>query len=404
MAKPNLKQSPFFEFLNRRDNPSFEHFEADSIQDEEFIDWNSHLMPYEYREGDAEFEYKAVREACALCDISPMRKIRITGQDASPFLDRLLTRPATSLDSNRAQYVVFCNDDGTLKDDAILYKFSPNDYLLLPSDIDHSPYFKAVAKQSDLTQIQFAECTSSLVGLALQGPAATGVALAMGFEGIDQLTPFEIRDMAINTSSVMVARMGFTADLGYEFWLKPEDVELMCDLISSVRAETSLDIPGYGLSALEACRIEGGFVVAGWDFATELDEVPGFERSPFEVGLAWTIDMDNRNFVGKEALARVKGNSRYLLRRLVCDQELELEGLDLFANINDEPLLIGSINCASWSWGQNATIGNASIFRSNRNIVDAWVEVEGKKIAIRLQKGGFVNFKRRNEVPAPNLL
>jgi glycine cleavage system aminomethyltransferase T len=41
----------------------------------------------------------------------------------------------------RATYTVFCNDNGSLKDDAILYKFGDDDYLLMPSDIDHSPYF-----------------------------------------------------------------------------------------------------------------------------------------------------------------------------------------------------------------------------------------------------------------------
>ena len=394
-----LKQSPFFEFFNRRPDPSFTTFESTSIQDEDYSDWNGHLRPYDY--GDAETEYRAVRNECAFCDVSPMRKIRITGKDATALLDVLLTRQASTLDNYRAQYVVFCNEDGTLKDDAILYKFSETDYLLLPSDIDHSPYFKTVANDHGLTEVGFTESTSSLAGLALQGPCSADVASEMGFSGIESLEPFEIRNMDINGREIMVARMGFTADLGFEFWIKPEDTGLFQELIKSVRQSTGLAIQGYGLSALEACRIEGGFVVAGWDFATEVDDAPGFERAPSEVGLAWTVDMKGADFIGKESLTKIKGQTRYLIRRLSTNIHADLEGLDIFASIDGEERIVGSVNCATWSWGQRATIGNASIFRGDKDVTDAWVLMEGERIKIELQKGGFVNFPRRNEVPAP---
>jgi len=55
---------------------------------------------------------------------SPIRKIRVTGTGAGDFFDRLLTRPVSELPAMRAMYTVFCNEDGSLKDDAILYKFA----------------------------------------------------------------------------------------------------------------------------------------------------------------------------------------------------------------------------------------------------------------------------------------
>jgi len=397
-----LKPASFFEFLNRRVDPSFQSFYDSAFQDKDFIDWNGHLMPYDY--GDAAAEYHAIRNDCALCDVSPMRKIRITGADAGAFLDVLVTSPVSTLAAYRAQYVIFCNTDGSLKDDAIIYKFAAEDYLLLPSDIDHTPYFNSLAESNGLHDVSFDECTDRLAGLALQGPQAANAAIAMGFTDIETLAPFEIQNMSVQGMEILVARMGFTADLGYEFWLAPEYIHGFSDLITQARTTRQLDIPGYGLSALEACRIEGGFVVAGWDFATELDDTPGFDRTPYEVGLGWAVDLNAAKFVGKAALAANKGQSKYLLRRLSTPSNGSfeaLEGLDIFAIFHGETRLIGSVNCATWSWGLTRTIGNASITRAYRNISEAWVELEGEHVAVQLQKAAFVNFDRRNQTPAP---
>ena len=140
-----LKKSPFFDFLNRRDAASFERFIAESVEEKDYINWNEFLLPNDY--GNAEEEYAAIRNACAIFDVSPLRKIRVRGADAGVFFDRLLTRPVSKLASMRATYVAYCNEDGSLKDDSILYKFDAEDYLLMPSDVDHTPYFESLREQ-----------------------------------------------------------------------------------------------------------------------------------------------------------------------------------------------------------------------------------------------------------------
>ena len=146
-----LKKSIFFDFMNRRNGTDFESFMSDSTEDEHYINWNEFLLPHDY--GDAEAEYFAIRNECAVFDVSPIRKIRVSGVSAGAFLDRLLTRPASVLPPMRATYTVFCNEDGNLKDDAILYKFDNDDYLLMPSDIDHCPYFESLCKRFELDEL-----------------------------------------------------------------------------------------------------------------------------------------------------------------------------------------------------------------------------------------------------------
>ena len=293
-----LRKSTFFDFLNRRDETDFERFMAKSIEGEHYINWNQFVLPHDY--GDAELEYLAIRNSCAIFDVSPIRKIRVRGAGAGAFFDRLLTRPVSDLPAMRATYTVFCNEDGTLKDDAILYKYTDDEYLLMPSDIDHSPYFASVCKRYAVENVSFEDCTDAWAGLAIQGPLSAAVLLAMGFEAVDQLKPFQVRDYDVDGGIVRISRMGFTADLGYECWFEPGLADAFMQCIESVKSSMEIELPGYGLSALQACRLEGGFIVAGWDFATELDPKPGFERSPYEVGLGWLVNLDSADFVGRQ--------------------------------------------------------------------------------------------------------
>jgi len=125
-----LRKSPFFDFFSRHEEADFASFIAHSTVDEHYINWNEFALPHDY--GDAAFEYHAIRNRCAIFDVSPIRKIRVQGSDAGSFFDLLLTRPVSGLPAMRAAYAVFCNDNGSLKDDAILYKFGDEDYLLMP--------------------------------------------------------------------------------------------------------------------------------------------------------------------------------------------------------------------------------------------------------------------------------
>jgi len=303
----------------------------------------------------------------------------------------------------RATYTVFCNDNGSLKDDSILYKFSDDDYLLMPSDIDHSPYFESLSKQIDIHDVTFTECTNSWAGLAIQGPLSAAALQNMGFDGVEQIRPFEVRDYAIDGKAFFISRMGFTADLGYECWFVPDLVDTVTERVSSARSKLNIAMPGYGLSALQACRLEGGFIVAGWDCSTELDPIPDFERSPYELGLGWLVNLDAAPFVGRDALALQKKNGhRFALRSFVLDSHCAPEdGSKLFDSVDARNEPIGAIACSNWSWGMNKTIGNASINSGHAEIDEAWVCVSGDFVKLTLRRGPLVSLQRRNEFPAP---
>jgi len=397
-----LKKSIFFDFLNRRDEPCFERFVAESIEDEHYINWNQFLLPNDY--GDAEAEYEAIRNSCAIFDVSPIRKIRVSGVGAGAFFDRVLTRPVSDLPSMRATYTVFCNEDGILKDDSILYKYADDDYLLMPSDIDHSPYFESVCRQFGLGDVTFTESTDAWAGIAVQGPLSASALRNMGFDGIEQLEPFAVRDYELASGTIRISRMGFTADLGYECWFEPGLADAFIERVEATRSSMDVELPGYGLSALQACRLEGGFVVAGWDFATEMEPQPGFERSPYELGLGWLVNLDAADFVGRDALLQQKKDGyRYTLRSFEIDENSQPDdGAELFAGMDDDNL-VGSVNCSSWSWGMNKMIGNASIKSEYATLEHAWISLGNGRLQVQLSRGPLLNLERYKQVPAPLL-
>ena len=57
----------------------------------------------------------------------------------------------------------------------------------------------------------------------------------MGFEGVEDFEPFQVKDFEFPGGSVRVARMGFTADLGYECWFGMAMCPGFEELIRSVR-------------------------------------------------------------------------------------------------------------------------------------------------------------------------
>lgn len=393
-----LKKSPFYDFLNRNQDRDFESFIATSTEDEDYINWNGRLMPMDY--GDAEFEYRAIRDACAVCDVSPMQKIMVRGSDAGKFFDHLSTRPVSHLPSMQATYIVFCHENGSLMDDAVIYKYAEDEYFLLPSDIDHTPYFQSICDKYGLHNVSFEQCAADWAGMAIQGPKSAAVALAMGFDDAENMKPFEIRNYALNGTTVHLARVGYTADLGYECWVRTEDAYDIEARLEAAREITNLPVPGYGLTALQVCRIEGGFIVAGWDCASTLEPDPDFERTPLELGLSWLVKPGDAEFRGREALLEQKENgTRFTFRSFRLSENVQPAERSIVTDADGEK--IGEITCAFWSWGLDCTIGHVSLRSEFAAAGHGLVEVDGHQCEIEIVKPPLLTPEFRNTVPAP---
>jgi aminomethyltransferase len=320
---------------------------------ENWASWNTYKVPYVVDKLST--EYFAVRSGCSVMDLTPMEKYRIEGSDARAYLDRLLTRDLSNLRPGRVSYVVWCNDDGKVIDDGTLFQLDDNTYRLC-SQHHQLDWLMMSATGFD---VQIGVETHDIAALAVQGPTSYSVLTAAGIAGLDDLKPFGIKNLQCEGFPVMVSRTGYTGDLGYEVWVDPEDALSLWDAIFAVRGQ--YDIHPIGLDTLEMVRIEAGFIMPGFDFnCAESTIRNGHDRSPYEVGLGWVVNLDKGHFTGRNALLAEKARpARRRLTKLVVDGNKPVGEAFIYAGRNGKQ--VGEVKCTTWSPILKANLAIADI-------------------------------------------
>jgi aminomethyltransferase len=151
--------------------------------------------------------------------------------------------------------------------------------------------------------------TAAMPHLQVQGPKSRDV-LAPITEGTDltELRYFRFLPEEVKVGGVpcMVSRTGYSGELGYELYCKPEHAaDLWNAVLEAGRPQGMLPI---GLSAIETIRIESGLLFPDVDYFQH-------KTDPFEVRLDKLVKLDKPGeFIGKEALARIaeEGTPRVL--------------------------------------------------------------------------------------------
>ena len=394
------KKSLFYDFVSRYVDTDFDTYMATAVQDENYLNWHGHCLPHVYE--DEEQEYNAVRNGCALFDASPVKKYRIRGANAGAFMDYVMTRKMSELPVPRATYAIWCTDDGMLNDDALLYKLAEDDYLLMVAEVDHDEHF-ANCKEKVGGDIQITEETPSLAGFAVQGPKSCAVLKSFGLGGLETMKPFEVKNYSLKGGNLMVSRVGFTGDLGYEIWFEPEMAADIEQAFVDAEQKLGIKIAGYGLTAIQLCRMESGLIVPGWDTLQTFED-PEFERSPLELAMGWNVGWDREDdFVGKAALLKEKAEgSRFKMKGFKIMQECELEdGAELFASIDGEEVQIGTLPSVSWAYGADHWLGLSSLRTAHADATEGYVKINGDKVAVEICKLPFASYERRTQVPAP---
>ena len=163
---------------------------------------------------------------------------------------------------------------------------------------------------------------------------------------IESLKPFCFDQFTINNQEITISRTGFSGDLGYELWCEPLQAHDVWDALFSFNKDYK--ILAAGLNALEMVRVEAGFIVVNTDLiAAEHALRPNRMRTPYEVGLAWMVNLDKEFFTGKEAL--IKQKNKGVEKKLIgldVQGDKPAVGSILYNNSKKE---IGIVTAAMWS-------------------------------------------------------
>jgi aminomethyltransferase len=351
---------------------------------------------------DQALEYAAIRNACAVFDLSPMTKHRITGPDALPFLNRLITRDVAKIKPARVGYCVWCDDQGKVIDDGTVFHMRAGDYRLCSQERQ----LEWLLRSTHGFKVSVVEDTHEVAGLALQGPTSCAVLKAIGCSGVERLAPFAIGWYPFAGGELMVSRTGYTGDLGYELWVEPGQALPLWDALFDKGAAHG--IRPMGTHALEVARIEAGFIQAQVDFmpadqAIYLDRA----RSPFELDLGRLVDFSKPNFNGRRALLEEQQRgSRFRLVRLDIEGNKPARAAYIY---DRKRKVVGTVTSAEWSPSAKANIALASMHMPWGLPGDElWAEIYYQRelkwsrvmARCRVVPGAFYDPPRRRATPA----
>lgn len=297
-----------------------------------FAGWE---MPLNFSKGILE-EHRAVRERAGLFDVSHMTRLRIDGEAALDFVNRIITNNAARLDPDQLLYTCICNPEGGVLDDVTVYRRDPG-FLMVVNAVNGEKILQWLLDHGE-AGVGVRDVTEEVAQLALQGPAAPKViAPFIGDDVAEDLGYYRHHTAHWDGAEMLVSRNGYTGEDGFEIYLPGQyAVALAQSLLSAGGGE---DVLPVGLGARDTLRTEMAYCLYG----QELDA----ETTPLEAGLGWTVKLSKGDFIGREALERQKRDG--VRKKLVG---LTLSGRNLARSDDDllhEGRIVGKVTSGGFS-------------------------------------------------------
>ncbi len=254
------------------------------------VDFAGWELPQQYT--SVKDEHRAVRQAAGVFDVSHMGRFAVEGRGAAEFLDSLVTNDLAKLGSGRSQYNLLCNQAGGILDDLVVFHDLDERWHVVVNasnrekDLawlcNHAPAGLTVRDRSD-----------ELALLAVQGPDAERM-LPAAKAVLGGIPYFGTAPGQVAGVPALISRTGYTGEDGFELFLPAERVGGVWDALLEAGVQPC------GLAARDVCRLEAGLRLYGND----MDE----QTNPYEAGLGWTVKLAKGDFVGRQALQRVKSD------------------------------------------------------------------------------------------------
>jgi aminomethyltransferase len=253
----------------------------------EFMDWEGWLWPNHF--GDPVAEHRAVREGVGIWDESPLRKWDFRGADALRAADRIFTNDMLGLDRGQIRYAPFCDENGAMVGDGTVFKFDDEHTWVITALDSDEAHFESVVGDLD---VEIEAITPALPHVQLQGPRSRDLLAGICDADVRGLGYFRFFPEQVRVGRVpaWVSRTGYSGELGYEIFCRPEDAGALWSALTGAGAAP------YGLAAVETLRIESGLVFIGYDYFQH-------ETNPFDMSLDKVIRLDTGDFNGRDALA-----------------------------------------------------------------------------------------------------
>lgn len=295
-------------------------------------------------------EHQAVRERAGLFDLTSFGKIEVSGPGALALLQRLadnnVDKPVGSL-----IYTQLLNPSGGIESDLTITRLGQDQFRLVTgSNFVAGDLGWLTMHLLPDGSVEVRDVTDAWACLALWGPRSREVLQTVSHSDVSNgAFPYmTARTVEINGVEVWAGRVSYVGELGWELYVAPEQAGQVWDTLLAGGRNFGLQPCGY--KVLDSLRLEKGYRYWSADI-TPTD-------NPLEAGLGFCVRFDKGDFIGREALLKLKAEG---LRQKLCTL---IMGGEIGLLYGGEPVyaggrIIGRIRSGGYAYSIGQNIGLA---------------------------------------------
>ncbi|MFB9691013.1 GcvT family protein [Amycolatopsis plumensis] len=247
------------------------------------------------------------RNGVALYDMTPLKRVEISGPGALEFLQSLTTN---QLDKSvgSVTYTLMLDSAGGVRSDVTVARLEPEVFqagINGAIDVDH---FVKHAPAG----VRVRDITGGTCCIGVWGPLARDLVQPLSREDFSHtgLKYFRARKARIAGVPVIAMRLSYVGELGWEIYTSADNGLRLWDALWA--AGQPLGVVAAGRAAFNSLRLEKGYRLWGTDMTTEHD--------PYEAGLAFAVRPAKGEFLGRSAIeGRGEETASRRLRCLTID-------------------------------------------------------------------------------------
>lgn len=239
-------------------------------------------------------EAKATREKVALYDMTPLRRLEVTGPGALGFLQRMTTNNLRKK-PGAVTYTLLLDETGGVRSDLTVARLAPDRFQVganSPADLDwlirHAP-----------GDVHLRDITSGTCCIGVWGPLARDLVQPLTHDDFSHegFGYFRAKQTHLGHVPVTALRLSYVGELGWELYTTADlGLRLWDTLWEAGRPH---GVIAAGRSAFNSLRLEKGYRAWGVDMTDE--------HNPYEAGVGFAVRMDKDGFVGQEELQGLAG-------------------------------------------------------------------------------------------------
>ncbi|MFD9964522.1 FAD-dependent oxidoreductase [Amycolatopsis sp. NPDC058986] len=249
------------------------------------------------------------RTAVALYDMTPLKRVEVSGPGALAFLERLTTNKLTK-SVGSVTYTLMLDDAGGVRSDVTVARLEPDVFQVgINGNLDADHFRKNLPGDGS---VRVRDITGGTCCLGVWGPAARDLVQPLSREDFSHegLKYFRARHARVAGVPVTAMRLSYVGELGWEIYTSADNGLRLWDALWA--AGQDLGVIAAGRAAFNSLRLEKGYRLWGTDMTTEHD--------PYEAGVGFAVRPAKGEFLGREAIdGRSEETAARRLRCLTID-------------------------------------------------------------------------------------